>query len=96
MLLLHALVLSLLGISAMATPIPGRVTGEDHKNHPLPAKLKFEFDSKKRGDADFSMSSGEIQHERLMMTRMRGLWRKVNIPLLISPHMNLIYYFVGC
>ena len=84
MLLLHALLLFLLSISAMATPVPGIISVFDLK--PLP-KRTYDFYNEP-GTPD-----GMIQIRLSKIRQYRGLWKTVNIPL-ISPDMNLMYYYL--
>ena len=79
MLLLHALLLLLLSISAMATPVPGKITGR--------AVLQEQIFSLER---PFSSQDAKTLENEFWI--YRGLWRTVNIPLLIPPRMNLTSY----
>ena len=81
MLLLHALLLFLLSISAMATPVPDSIPLSKLK--PLP----------KRTYIFYKEPGTPIELRKYNMRQYRGLWKTVNIPL-ISPDMNLMYYYL--
>ena len=84
MLLLHALLVFLLSISAMAAP----VQGSDAKP-PEPPEIKQIFHFYHGGiDTPFSLS---------YMKKLRGFWQTVVVSkhyLLLLPHANFTYYLI--
>ena len=84
MLLLHALLLFLLSISAMATPVPDSIPLSELKSLPERTYIFYK---------EPGIPSGRIEIRLSRMTQYRGLWKTVNIPL-ISPDMNLMYYYL--
>ena len=106
MLVLHALLLFLLSISAMATPKASQVSGRRGRrartqsaparpriadlNAPYLPEQIFNLDYEPR--RDLSGEKGAFgQYGGLWET----LWITVNIPLSVSPHMNLTYHLAG-